>query len=78
SYNTAIPYAIDGFIAAVFGGLGGLSGAVTGGLALGVVEGVAQRYVSGPIAQVLALGVFLLVLLVRPSGLAGRAAAIRR
>lgn len=78
SYNTVIPYAIDGFIAAVFGGLAGIWGAVVGGLALGVVEGVAQRYVSGPVAQVLALSVFLLVLLVRPSGLAGPTVAVRR
>jgi branched-chain amino acid transport system permease protein len=68
------------FAAAVLGGLDSPLGAVVGGLALGVILNLVETYVDfvGPELRLPAgLTILLLVLLVRPSGLLGRA-AVRR
>ena len=68
------------FAAAMLGGLASPVGAVVGGLALGVVLNLLGTYVStfsGQMRLVGGLAVILVVLLVRPTGLFGRA-AVRR
>jgi len=68
------------FAAAVLGGLSSPVGAVVGGLALGVLLNLLGTYVSafgGEMRLVGGLAVILAVLLVRPTGLFGRA-AVRR
>ncbi|HET7327116.1 MAG TPA: branched-chain amino acid ABC transporter permease [Nocardioidaceae bacterium] len=77
-YDTVVPYAVNGFIAAVIGGLGSSSGAVAGGLLLGVLEGVFSRYTASSTAEVLAIGLLILLLLVRPAGLRGKMSEVRR
>lgn len=77
-YDTVVPYAVNGFVAAVLGGLGSSSGAVMGGLLLGVVQGVLQRYTNASLAEILAIGSLVLILLLRPTGLRGSVAEIRR
>jgi branched-chain amino acid transport system permease protein len=66
---------IYAFAAAVLGGLESPVGAVVGGLALGVLLDMLGTYVH-PITPELrlpvALGILLVVLLVRPAGLFGR------
>jgi branched-chain amino acid transport system permease protein len=71
---------IYAFAAAVLGGIESPAGAVVGGLALGVVITLLGRYVHqiGPDLQLpVALVVLLVVLLIRPAGLLGRA-VVRR
>jgi branched-subunit amino acid ABC-type transport system permease component len=77
-FDTTTSYAVSGFVAAVVGGLGSIGGAVLGGLLLGIVEGVFARYTGASLAEVAAIGLLILLLLVRPSGLLGRAAEVRR
>jgi branched-subunit amino acid ABC-type transport system permease component len=77
-YDTVVPYAVNGFIAAVIGGLGSMPGAVAGGLLLGLLEAVFQRYTQSATAEILAIGALILLLLVRPQGLRGRIAEVRR
>ncbi len=60
---------VYGFIAATIGGLGGMAGSITGGLALGVAEQVAAGYLSSLFANALALLILLAMLLWRPRGL---------
>jgi branched-subunit amino acid ABC-type transport system permease component len=60
---------LKGFIAAVFGGLGGYEGAVVGGLALGLLESLGAGYVSSSYKDVMALALLVVLLLVRPQGL---------
>lgn len=76
-YDTVVPYAVNGFIAAVIGGLGSSSGALAGGLLLGLLEGIFSRYMPASFAEVLAIGVLLVLLLVRPSGIRGKVAQVR-
>ena len=76
-YDSVVPYAVNGFIAAVVGGLGSSTGAVLGGLLLGIVNALFSRYLSADWASVLAIAVLLALLLVRPSGILGKASEAR-
>ena len=72
--QTVLLYALA---AAILGGMDSPLGAVVGGLALGVILNLTGAYVDfigGTLRLPVALAVILLVLLVRPSGLFGRAA----
>jgi branched-chain amino acid transport system permease protein len=72
--QTVLLYALA---AAILGGMDSPIGAVVGGLALGVILNLTGAYVNfigGTLRLPVALAVILLVLLVRPSGLFGRAA----
>jgi branched-chain amino acid transport system permease protein len=72
--QTVLLYALA---AAILGGMDSPVGAVVGGLALGVILNLTGAYVNfigGTLRLPVALGVILLVLLVRPSGLFGKAA----
>jgi branched-chain amino acid transport system permease protein len=61
------------FVIAVLGGLGNMSGALMGGLVIGLVESWAGLYLSGTWMNAIAFLVLVVVLVVRPSGLVGRA-----
>ena len=61
------------FVIAVLGGLGNMYGALVGGLVIGLVEAWAGQYLPGTWVNALAFLVLVIVLLVRPSGLVGRA-----
>ncbi len=63
---------IKAFTAAVFGGIGSIPGAFIGGLLLGVIEAMAQAYISTNLANAIVFAVLIVVLLVRPSGLLGK------
>ncbi|HEX2988526.1 MAG TPA: branched-chain amino acid ABC transporter permease [Chloroflexota bacterium] len=65
---------VKGFVAAVVGGLGSISGAVMGGILLALVETVVTMTPVGSSAAPVAVFAILLVLLfVRPWGIAGKA-----
>lgn len=62
---------LKGFIVVVMGGLGSVSGALVGGLLLGVVEALAGNYVSLGFKEAIGYCIIILVLLWRPNGLFG-------
>ena len=64
---------VIGFAALILGGLGSIPGAVVGGMVLGVTEALAAGYISSAYKDVIAFAVMILVLLVRPEGLLGKA-----
>lgn len=72
---SANAYTLQSLVIAVVGGVGNTSGALAGGLALGVLEALAGQYlpstVSAPTAIV--FGMLVLILVLRPHGLVGRA-----
>lgn len=70
-FDTGRLFTVSGFIAVAIGGIGSLPGAVAGGLLLGVAQQLATAYVSSLFSSALALGLLLLVLVVRPGGLLG-------
>src|SRR5476651_321113 len=66
-----------GFVPVALGGMGSNRGAVIGGLALGLFKQAANFLVGGVFAAVAVFAVFIIVLLLRPEGLAGVATARR-
>src|SRR3954453_10744819 len=66
-------FTLFSFVAAVLGGLGTMSGALYGGLLLGLAEAWGGQLLPGTLINALAFGVLVVVLAVRPQGLAGKA-----
>jgi branched-chain amino acid transport system permease protein len=64
-------FVITAFVVVVLGGLGSFAGALVGGLLVGVVESLGGLFLHGSLAQIAIFALFILVLLVRPSGLLG-------
>jgi len=78
------PFLIKAFVVCVLGGLGSVQGALIGGLAYGIIEAFATQldltigtqHISGSgLQDAIALVVLLIVLMVRPRGIMGRATA---
>ncbi len=68
-------FSLKALIAVAFGGIGSVSGAMFGGVLLGVIESVSSYTISPGWADAIAYGAFLLVLMFRPQGIFGRSAA---
>jgi branched-chain amino acid transport system permease protein len=64
-------YELKSFVICVLGGLGNPLGALLGGLILGFLEGLIPTFLPVSWVPVLEFGLFVLVLLVRPTGLLG-------
>jgi branched-chain amino acid transport system permease protein len=62
---------LNGFIAVAVGGLGSNAGALVGGGSLGSVSSLATHYFGGEYQQTIAVGLLMLVLLIRPQGVFG-------
>ncbi len=78
------PFLIKAFVVCVLGGLGSVQGALVGGLVYGIVEAFATQldftigtqHISGSgLQDAIALIVLLIVLIVRPTGIMGKATA---
>ena len=63
---------VKAFTAAVLGGIGSLSGAVIGGLLIGLIETMWSAYFSIDYQDVAAFSILAVVLIFMPSGLLGR------
>ena len=70
-YDMGFVPGIKAFAAAVLGGIGNITGAMLGGLIIGMVEIFAAGYVSGQYKDVFAFIILILVLYVRPTGIMG-------
>jgi branched-chain amino acid transport system permease protein len=62
---------LKAFVAAVLGGVGNVTGAVVGGLLLGLSEEFLVGYGAPTYRDALAFGILILILLFKPSGLLG-------
>ncbi len=60
------------FIAAVFGGLGSLPGAVLGSVILGTIETFVAGYLSSQFRDLIAFVILIAVLVLRPTGIMGK------
>jgi branched-chain amino acid transport system permease protein len=84
-YHMGFMLGLKAFTAAVLGGIGNVSGAMLGGLALGVIESRGAGYIGALTGgflgshyqDVFAFAVLILVLVFRPSGLLGERVAER-
>jgi branched-chain amino acid transport system permease protein len=64
---------LKAFTAAVVGGIGSIPGAMLGGLLIGLAESFIAGYVSSTYTNLIVFGILIGVMLLRPSGLLGRA-----
>ncbi len=64
-------YELKSFIIGVLGGLGNPLGALLGGFILGLMEGIFPLFMSNTWVPVIEFVFFVLILLIRPSGLLG-------
>jgi branched-chain amino acid transport system permease protein len=64
---------LKAFTAAVVGGIGSIPGAMLGGLLIGVAESFITGYISSTYTNLIVFGILIAVMLLRPSGLLGRA-----
>ena len=77
AYPSLTPYTgsmpgIKAFVAAVFGGIGSIPGALIGGLILGVIEILSKAYISSQLSDAIVFLVLIIVLLVKPTGILGK------
>lgn len=78
SYYQAEPYmgmmpGLKAFVAAVLGGIGILPGAMLGGFALGLIENIAKAWISSSWANAISFGMLIIILLLKPAGILGKA-----
>ncbi len=71
--SVGISFGIKSFLVVVLGGIGSITGSLVGGLVLGVFESVASQFVTATSATIFSFALFILILLVRPVGLMGKA-----
>jgi branched-chain amino acid transport system permease protein len=64
---------LKAFTAAVVGGIGSIPGAMLGGLVIGVAESFVTGYISSTYSNLIVFGILIVVMLLRPAGLLGRA-----
>lgn len=71
SYGLGLPLAIKGLLACFMGGFGKATGVIVGAMALGLGEAFAGGIISSRLQTAIALGVLVVVVLLRPAGLMG-------
>lgn len=76
-YENGIVLGLKGFAAAIVGGIGNPLGAIVGGILIGLVESAAAGTGASGAKDAIAFLLLVVVLIVRPAGLLGRAQASR-
>ena len=64
---------IKAFVAAVFGGIGSIPGAMIGGYFIGLVEVMVSGYVNSMYKDAVVFAILILILIIKPTGLMGNA-----
>lgn len=75
SPSIGLGWTLKALIVVVLAGLGSMRGIVVAGVFLGLVESLASVWLGGKYREVVALGLFLVILSFRPHGFFGRAHA---
>lgn len=70
-FAVGLSLTLNGFIALAVGGLGSNIGALIGGAALGLLNAFASYWIGGEYQNTIAVGLLMLVLLIKPEGLLG-------
>jgi branched-chain amino acid transport system permease protein len=69
--SMGLEYTIVAIVVVVFGGLGSITGSLIGGFALGLVTSIVN-FIDPSLSLIAFYGIFVLLLLIKPSGILGR------
>jgi branched-chain amino acid transport system permease protein len=70
--NLGPAYTLLAFVIVIVGGMGSMSGALVGGVLIGVSEALAGLFITPSAKSMVSFGLLILVLLLRPQGLLGK------
>ena len=65
-------FVLTAFVVVVLGGLGSIPGAFFGALIIGVIDSMSGYYIGSDLREAVVFSIFLLILILRPSGLFGK------
>lgn len=72
SSNIGTYFVLTAFVVVVLGGLGSIPGAFFGALVIGLVDSLSGFYIGSDLREAVVFGIFLLILILKPSGLFGK------
>jgi branched-chain amino acid transport system permease protein len=73
--SVGVYFVLTAFVVVVLGGMGNMMGALIGGIIIGVTDSLSGYYIDPSLKEVVYFIIFLIVLLVKPSGLMGMVGA---
>jgi len=68
-FQYGFQFGLMSFTAAVLGGIGNLTGATIGGIVIGLIAALSDRFIEAKWTQVIVFSLLILVLIFRPTGL---------
>ncbi len=68
-FQYGLQFGLLSFTAAVVGGIGNLTGATVGGLLIGLIAAMSDRFIEAKWTSVIVFSILILVLVFRPTGL---------
>jgi branched-chain amino acid transport system permease protein len=68
---------LKAFVAAVFGGIGSIPGAMLGGVILGIAETMTKGFISSQYADAISFSILIIILLVKPAGILGKKVRVK-
>lgn len=71
-FTMGFDYGLKAFIASIIGGIGSISGAMLGGIIIGLIQTLSIGYLSNSYADVCTYSIIILLLIVKPNGLFGK------
>jgi branched-chain amino acid transport system permease protein len=76
-FQFGFQFGLLSFTAAVLGGIGNLTGATLGGLSIGIIAAISDRFLEAKWTSVIVFSILILVLVFRPTGLLSQATSER-
>ncbi len=76
-WQLGLQFGLMSFTAAVLGGIGNLTGATMGGIVIGVIAALSDRFFEAKWTSVIVFSILILVLVFRPTGLLAQRASER-
>lgn len=71
SSNIGTYFVLTAFVVVVLGGLGSIPGAFVGAMIIGLIDSLSGFYIGSDLREAVVFGVFLVILILKPSGLFG-------
>lgn len=68
-FDIGVSMTLNGFAAAIIGGLGNMRGAIVGGLVIGILQSLSTAFISSVYGDAVTYAVLFALLIVRPAGI---------